>query len=334
MDGPLPKLDEINGMDQVNKPVIVVTDGFTLNPGDLSWDDLATDSDFRYYDRTPADLVAARCADATVIITNKTPVTRATVTAAPHLRVIAVAATGHNIVDSVAASEKNIPVCNVPEYGTYSVAQHALALVLELTNHVGLNGAAVAEGGWSAQPDFCFSRKPMTELLGKTVGVVGMGRIGQQFAIIMQALGCKIVYNARSAKLGWQQPVSMEELFERSDIVSLHCPLTRANAGFVNKELLARMKPHALLINTARGALINETDLSAALRNRTIGGAALDVLSEEPPAPGHPLIGLPNCIVTPHTAWMCFEARERVMKVTVENVRRALEGTPQNVVNK
>lgn len=312
---------------------IVITDGYTLNPGDLSWDDIHALGEVVYYDRTPLEQTTDRCKDADVILTNKTLITKEVIDAATKLKVIAVTATGYNVVDVAAARARNIPVCNVPEYGTYSVAQHTWALLLELTNHVGVNAQSVSRGGWSASADFSYSKQPLVELSGKTFGIVGMGRIGQQVAIIAQAMGMHVLYYSRQPKQNWPSGVSLTELFEQSDVISLHCPQTPDNLEFVNASLLSIMKRTAYLINTSRGLLINETDLADALIQNKIAGAALDVLSKEPPSVNHPLIGLSNCIVTPHNAWLSKEARSRIMAMTFDNIVRALAGNPQHVVN-
>lgn len=312
---------------------IVITDGYTLNPGDLSWNEIHTLGQVIYYDRTAADQITERCKDANVIVTNKTPITSDVIDAARNLKVIAVTATGYNVVDIAAARARQIPVCNVPEYGTYSVAQHTWALLLELTNHVGINAQSVTNGGWSTSSDFCYSKRPLVELADKTLGIVGMGRIGQQVATIAKAMGMRVLYYSRQPKPNWPLCVSLPELFEQSDVISLHCPQTPDNIGFLNASLLSKMKGTAYLINTSRGLLIDEADLAAVLKENKIAGAALDVLSKEPPAANHPLIGLPNCIVTPHNAWLSREARNRIMKTTIENIVMALKGNPQHVVN-
>lgn len=312
---------------------IVITDGYTLNPGDLSWAGIEALGKVHYYDRTAPEEVVARCAGAHVVITNKTPITKAVIAAAPQLKVIAVTATGYNVVDGIAAREHDIPVCNVPEYGTHSVAQHTFALLLELTNHVGINARSVDEGDWSRHDDFSYSKLPIIELAGKTMGIVGMGKIGQQVATIAKAMGMKVIYHSRSPKPGWPFWAMLNEVFENSDFLSLHCPQSKENTGFVNKSLLQKMKPTSYLINTSRGQLINENDLAEILKRRCIAGAALDVLSQEPPPANHPLIGLSNCIVTPHNAWLSKEARSRIMETSVLNVRMALQGQPLHVVN-
>ena len=312
---------------------IVITDGYTLNPGDLSWEEFKSFGEIILRDRTSASEVEEVCKDATVIVTNKTSINRPTIQNASQLKLIAVTATGYNIVNTVAAKEYNVPVCNVPGYGTDSVAQHTFALILELTNHVGLNARSVAEGEWGKSKDFCYSKKSIVELSGKTLGIIGLGKIGEKVAEIGSAFGMNIIYHNRSVKQATGKQVSIEEVFANADVVTLHCPLTSENQGFVNKKLLSIMKPSAILINTARGQLINESDLANALNNGTLAGAGLDVLSQEPPPADHPLIGIANCIITPHNAWLSFEARQRIMRTTLENVRLALDGKPQNVVN-
>ena len=325
---------------------IIITDGYTLNPGDLSWQPLDAFGEVVYYDRTSPDEVKQRCSEANIILTNKTPINEETIDAATGLRLIAVTATGYNMVDTAAARKRGIPVCNVPEYGTDSVAQHTFALLLELSNHVGDYAQSVQEGEWQRSPDFCYCKTPLIELKGKTLGLIGFGRIGKQVARIAQAFDMRVLYSRRSPVLqevrekadtpaspGIPQPVDMNTIFRDSDFISLHCPLTPENQSFINAKLLSLMKPTAFLINTSRGQLINETDLAAALRNKTLAGAALDVLSTEPPPPGHPLIGLANCLLTPHIAWMSAEARRRLLGTTIDNVRLALAGTPQHVVN-
>jgi glycerate dehydrogenase len=316
---------------------IVVLDGWTLNPGDNPWDEVATLGDLTVYDRTDPEDIVARTAGAEIVLTNKTPLQEDTLTRMPNLRLIAVLATGYNVVDVAAAGLLGIPVVNVPEYGTASVAQHAIALLLELSNRVGLHGDAVRHGEWLQSHDFCFSKSPLTELAGKSFGVVGFGRIGRQTARIANALGMKILaYNHRPKDASPDLPVTwvdLQELFARADVVSLHCPLTRDNGGFVNARLLSSMKRTAFLLNTARGALVNEWDLAGALFAGKIAGAALDVLTREPHTPDNPLITAPNCIVTPHVAWATREARQRLMAATAANIRAFLAGKPINIVN-
>jgi glycerate dehydrogenase len=319
----------------MDKLKIVVLDGFTLNSGDLSWEPLAPFGTLAIHDRTPENEVVERCRDAAVVVTNKVPLTKATLQQLPHLKFISVLATGYNIVDIEAARAQGVPVSNVPAYGTASVAQHTFALLLELTNHVGLHAQSVAAGEWQHSPDFAYTKKPVMELAGKTLGIVGFGHIGQQTARIGAAFGMKILYNSRSEKkTEWATFADMEKLFAQSDAVSLHCPLTPENNGFVNKAMLSLMKQSAFLINTARGPLIQEQDLADALNNGTIAGAALDVLSVEPPRETNPLLKARNCIITPHIAWISLEARQRIMAITAQNIANFLKGDAINVVNK
>ena len=312
---------------------IIITDGYTLNPGDLSWKAFDELGDVVYYDRTDPVDVVERCRNANVIITNKTPLTAEVIDASKDLKLIAVTATGYNIIDTLAAKQKNIPVCNVPGYGTFSVAQQTFALLLELSNNVSANATSVQAGDWYRSADYCYTKQPVMEIKDKIIGIIGLGQIGTQVAKIAMAFGMKVIYYRGKKGLKGAKEVKLHELFMQADFVSVHCPLTADNAGFINKELLELMKPTSFLINTSRGQLIAEKDLSNALQKNKLAGAALDVLSVEPPLPGHPLIGLPNCIVTPHNAWISFEARTRVMQVTFENIKAALESRPKNVVN-
>jgi glycerate dehydrogenase len=314
------------------KEIIAITDGYTLNPGDLSWEQVSAFGELRYFDRTPASEVPDRCADATIIVTNKTPVSAETIFKSTSLKLIAVTATGYNIVDTVAAKKRGVVVSNVPGYGTDSVAQHTFALLLELTNHVGSNSNSVSRGDWSVSKDFCYTLAPLTELAGKTLGIIGFGQIGRKVAEIGKAFGMKVIYS-RSIGSNDPEALSIEKVFTESDVVSLHCPLTNSNQSFVNRALLNRMKRSALLINTSRGQLIHESDLAAALAEGTIRGAGLDVLSTEPPSSGNPLIGARGCVITPHNAWYSFEARQRIMSETVLNIEKFLAGKPRNVVN-
>lgn len=306
---------------------IVISDGYTLNPGDLSWDKLNAFGTLSIFDKTEDDAITDRCKDADIIITNKTPIRKATLEKADQLKIIAVTATGYNIVDVAAATQRGVIVCNVPGYGTDSVAQHTFALILELTNHTGINEQSVRRGEWANSEHFCYTRKPIIELRDKVLGIVGYGKIGQQVGEVAKAFGMKVLYYSRS-----KQSVSLEELFATSDMVSLHCPLTSSNEKFVNSALISKMKSTAFLVNTSRGQLINEKDLADALKSNVIAGAALDVLSKEPPEQSNPLIGLSNCMITPHTAWLSQEARSRIMEITFQNIAKALDGNPQHVV--
>jgi glycerate dehydrogenase len=313
---------------------IVVIDGYTLNPGDLSWKELHTYGDVAMYDRTLADQITDRCKNAEIILTNKVPVSAATIEAAKELKLVCVTATGFNIVDVEAASKRKIQVCNVPAYGTSSVAQHTFALILELANRVGMNSSAVRDGEWARSPDFCFSKGRITELQGKTMGIIGLGKIGTQVANLATAFEMRVIYNSQTKKKNNHDAYAdLEDVFSQSDILSLHCPLTRDNNQFVNRNLLSKMKTSAWIINTSRGQLINEKDLADALNTDQLAAAALDVLSVEPPPAMNPLLRAKNCIVTPHTAWMSLEARNRILSVTMQNIDCYLKGRPQNLVS-
>jgi glycerate dehydrogenase len=317
---------------------IVVLDGFTLNPGDNPWDAVAQQGDFTVHDRTPSELVLERSAGADILLTNKTKLSAETIAALPELKLICVLATGYNVIDLEAAAQRGIPVVNVPEYGSDSVAQHAFALLLELTNHVGCYNAAVKRGEWSQSRDFTFLNDPLTELQGKSFGIVGVGRIGARVARIAHALGMQVLaHNPRQAVAPEGVPVSwlpLDELFRRSDVLSLHCPLNADNAGMVNSARLSLMSPNAFILNTSRGGLINEEELAEALNSGLIAGAAVDVSAHEPIRPDSPLLKAKNCIITPHIAWATLAARKRLMATTAENIAAFLAGKPQNVVNR
>lgn len=313
---------------------IVITDGYDLNPGDLDWEDIAQFGDISYYDTTAPEALVERCAKADIIIANKTYLGEELIKSAPQLKLIALTATGYNNVDMQAAGSAGVTVCNVPEYGTFSVAQHSIALLLELVSAVGIHAASVAAGDWSRSAKWCYTLRPLTELRDKVFGVVGFGRIGRQTAELARAFGMRILFFNRSqVRSGIGEQVSMEQLFKESDVVSLHCPLTADNEGFVNSHYLSMMKPSAYLINTSRGKLVNEADLATALREGVLAGAGLDVLSSEPPPADHPLTGLDNCVITPHIAWSTREARKNLMNTTRDNIRCFLDGKPQHVVN-
>ena len=313
---------------------IVVTDGYALNPGDLSWKQIEALGDLKVYDRTSAELVYERCKEADIILTNKTEIDKAAIEKLTVLRLISVLATGYNIVDTSAAKNKSIIVCNVPAYGTASVAQHTFALILELTNHISIHATSVANGEWQQSPDYSYSIKPLIELSGKTLGIVGMGNIGQQTAHIAKAFGMKVIYYSRhDKKTNLGEYTDLETLFTNSDIVTLHCPLTPENKEFVNTSLLKLMKRSAYIINTSRGQLVNESDLAEALNSDLIAGAAVDVLSKEPPQDDNPLLKAKNCVITPHNAWSTKEARQRIIDTTADNIRAFIKGHPQHVVN-
>jgi len=314
---------------------IVVLDGFALNPGDLSWDGLKNLGEFHLYDRTKPEEVFGRIHDAEVIITNKVLINQSLIARLPKLQYIGVTATGYNVVDVSAAAEKGIIVTNIPAYSTDSVAQLIFSHILNVTNRVELHANSVRSGDWSSNPDFAYWKTPQVELAGKTLGVIGFGKIGSKVASIAQAFGMKVIFQNRTLKTNIPDGMiqkSMAEVFAESDFVSLNCPLTIENSEFVNRELIHTMKSTAFLINTGRGGLINEADLSAALNSGQIAAACLDVLSTEPPSVQNPLISAKNCFITPHIAWATFEARQRLMQITVENLENFLSGNPKNVV--
>jgi glycerate dehydrogenase len=311
---------------------IVVLDGYTLNPGDLSWDGLHALGACTIHDRTALGDIVARAREAEIVLTNKCPLRAAMIAQLPALRYIGVTATGFNVVDAAAARARGIPVCNVPDYGTRAVAQHTFALILELTNAAGHHARTVREGRWVASADWCYWDRPLVELDGRTLGVVGWGRIGRAVAELGRAFGMKILAASRRETPGAEQ-VSLDDLFCRSDVVSLHCPLTAETQGLVNAERLALMRSSAFLINTSRGPLIVDAELAAALESGRLAGAAVDVLSAEPPAADNPLLTAKNCFITPHNAWAAGAARVRLLERSVANVRAFLDGRPENVVN-
>ncbi|MBT7922674.1 MAG: D-2-hydroxyacid dehydrogenase [Opitutae bacterium] len=315
---------------------IVILDGHTLNPGDLSWEGLSKFGELKAYERTPPELVAERCAEAEIIITNKALVTREIIDSLPALRYIGVTATGVNIVDCKAAAERSIPVTNVPGYGPRSVAQMTFAHILNFTQQTAHHANEVSKGRWSNCPDFCFTDFPLVELDGLVLGILGYGDIGKESARIGRAFGMEVIAHSRSLTEsipGEVEAVDLSELFVRSDVLSLHCPLTPETEKVVNAESLASMKPSAFLINTGRGPLVDEQALANTLNGGKLAGAGLDVLSTEPPPPDNPLIGAKNCIVTPHIAWATLAARKRLLDITVANLKAFLEGVPKNIVN-
>ena len=317
-------------------PRIIILDGYTLNPGDLDWTLVEKLGEVTIYDRSSPKEVVKRIVDAEIIITNKVNISREVIMRSPALKYIGVTATGYNIVDVKAATERKIIVTNVPAYGTESVAQHTFALLLELASHVGLHASDVRNGGWSSQPDFAYWKKPLVELHGKIFGIVGLGKIGKAVARIAQGFGMKVLsahkHPERDAMAGISF-IDLESLFLQADVVSLHCPLNEANKEFVNYSLLSKMKRSAFFINVSRGGLVNENDLANALDNEIIAGAALDVLSTEPPPMSNPLLSAKNCIITPHQAWAAQASRSRMMKIVSQNILAFLEGHPQNVVS-
>jgi glycerate dehydrogenase len=319
---------------------IVVLDGYTLNPGDLSWEGLERLGSCEVFDRTPAAQVAERAKEAEIVLSNKTVLDREIIGKLPRLRYIGVLATGYNVVDLEAARERGVAVTNVPAYSTASVAQMVFALLLELSTQVGHHAGEVRRGRWSQSPDFCFWEKPLIELEGRTMGIVGFGQIGRRVARLAEGFGMHVLVQTRNPDRykGNLQNAGIEfveliELLRRADVVSLHCPLTPETEGLIDAERLALMKPTAFLINTGRGPLVDQAALAAALNAKRLAGAGLDVLSQEPPPADNPLLKAENCIITPHIAWATREARERLMTTAVDNVLAFLEGKPKNVVS-
>jgi glycerate dehydrogenase len=314
---------------------IVVLDGYTLNPGDLTWEPLAALGDCTVHPRTAAGDTATRARDAELVLTNKVVLDRSVLAQLPRLRYIGVLATGYNVVDVAAARERGIVVTNVPAYSTPSVVQLVFALLFELTHRTGDHARGARAGRWSRNPDFAYWDAPLVELAGKKLGLVGYGRIGAAVAGVGAALGMKVLAHTRTVPATTGVPiefVALDQLFAEADVISLHCPLTAETRQLADSRRLDLMKRSAYLINTARGPLIDETALASALNEGRLAGAGLDVLSIEPPPPDHPLLSARNCIITPHLGWATIEARQRLMSEAVENVRAFLAGTPRNVV--
>lgn len=318
-------------------PKIVILDAYTTNPGDLSWDWLNQYGEAEIFDRTPCDKIAERVKDADVVITNKTPLTAETIDKMEKCKFIALLSTGYNIVDWEYAAKKGIPVSNIPTYSTMAVAQLVFAFISELCNGVGLHSADVRNGGWSSCPDFCYWKQPLTELCGKTIGIIGFGKIGQAVADIAEAYKMNILAvsghetdQSDRKNFKW---ASLDGLLRNSDIITLHCPLTEQTTGMVNAEFLSKCKPSAFVINTSRGPVVNEKALADALNSGRIAGAAVDVLSTEPPKSDNPLLSAKNCYITPHIAWAGYETRQRLMGVLQENFKAFFDGKPINTVN-
>ena len=314
---------------------ITVLDGYALNPGDLSWQAFESLGEIQVHNRVEPDAIIEAALEADVLLTNKTPLSAATLEALPNLKYIGVLATGHNVVDSIAARARGIPVTNVPSYGPESVAQMAIAHVMNISRQVAHHASTVRNFRWAQNQDFCYWDFPQIELNGKTLGIIGLGTIGLATAKIAQALGMKILANRKS-----DQPMpegienaSLDQIFEQSDFISLHCPLTEDTEKLVNQERLKQMKSTAFLINTSRGQLVDEGALFQALKDHRIAGAGLDVLTQEPPASDNPLFTLENCHITPHIAWATQGARRRLMDTAVQNLTSWMQGTPTNVVN-
>ena len=317
---------------------ITVLDGYTMNPGDLDWRLLEELGELRVFDHSTGDEdeVIRRIGDADIVVANKSKVTKRVIDACPGVRYITVQATGYDPIDYRYAREKGIPVSNVPAYGTASVAQYAIALLLEICGHVAHHSDAVHEGRWSRSGDWCFWDYPMIELDGKTMGIVGFGRIGQNVGRIARALGMDVIaYNRSRSEVGAMiaDYVNLDELFARSDVISLHCPLFEETRGIINKDSIAKMKDGVIIINNSRGPLIVEQDLADALNSGKVYAAGLDVVSQEPIQDDNPLLRAKNCLITPHISWAPKESRRRIMECTAENIKSFLAGTPQNVVN-
>ncbi len=319
---------------------IVILDGYTENPGDLSWEGFEKIGELKVYDRTPigdeAEIIK-RIGDADVVYTNKTPISAKTIESASNLKFIGVLATGFNVVDVEAAKAKGIPVSNIPTYGTDAVGQFAIALLLEICHHIGHHSESVHAGNWTSNKDWCYWDYPLIELAGKTMGVIGFGRIGQTTGRIAKALGMKVIaYDTYPTDAGRSigEYVSLDTLLASADVISLHCALTKENAGIINKDSIAKMKDGAIIINNGRGQLIEEQALADALNSGKLYAAGLDVVSTEPIKEDNPLLKAKNCIITPHISWAPKESRQRLMDIAVNNLKAFVEGAPVNVVNK
>ena len=319
---------------------IVVLDGYTENPGDLSWDELGKLGELTVYDRTPVndeEEIIHRIGEAEIVYTNKTPISRRVIDACPGMKMISMLATGYNVVDYMYAKEKGIPVTNVPTYGTASVSQFSIALLLEICHHIGHHSKSVHDGNWANNVDWCYWDYPLIELEGKTIGIIGFGRIGQAEGRIAKAMGMNVLaydlYPNDSGKAIGEY-VDLDTLLAKSDVISLHCNLTPENTGLINKDTIAKMKDGVIIINNARGQLINEQDVADALNSGKIGAAGLDVVYTEPIKADNPLLKAKNCIITPHISWAPKESRQRIMDITANNIKAFLAGSPVNVVNK
>ncbi len=316
---------------------ITVLDGKGVNPGDLSWAFLSEFGEFEIFDKTPTpQLTITRLQGTTVAITNKTPIDSAILDSCPDVKLICVLATGYNVIDCAAARARGIIVCNVPDYGTSAVAQFTFGLLLEVCHQIGRHDKLVHQGRWTACDSFCFWDTPQMELAGKTMGIIGFGRIGQAVAKIANAFGMQVLAHSRTrhkTPAAFAEYVSLDELLSRSDIISLHCPLTPETTGLICEEALSKMKDGAILLNTSRGAVLNETDVAAALRSGKLKAAAVDVAALEPIPGDSPLLAAPNCIITPHMAWAPRESRQRILNTTAVSIRSFLSGRPINIVN-
>lgn len=315
---------------------IVILDGYAENPGDLSWEGFEKLGELKVYDRTSADTVVERIGNAEAVIVNKTPITKETIAACPHMKYIGVLATGYNVVDADAAKERGIPVCNIPTYGTTAVSQYVFALLLEICHHVWAHSESVKSGEWDRSADFCYWHYPLIELAGKTMGIIGFGRIGQNTAKIAKEFGMKVLaYDQNQSDAGCQiaDYVDLDTLLKTSDVISLHCPLFPSTKGIIHKGNIEKMKDGVILINTSRGPLIVEQDLADALESGKVYGAAVDVVSTEPILADNPLLKAKNMIITPHIAWAPKESRKPLMDIAVEDLEAFLAGKPVNVVN-
>lgn len=312
---------------------IVILDGSTLNPGDLSFEELKAFGDVTVYPLTHSEEdTIRRIGDSQIVLTNKVPITEAVLTACPEIRLICVLATGYNVIDCEACARRNIPVTNVPCYSTAAVAQFTFALMLEICHQIGHHDRLVHDGAWCKSPKFCFWDTPQMELAGKTLGIIGYGRIGQAVGQLAKAFGMKVMVTSRTRRED-EESVDLDTLLAGSDFVTLHCPQTAATTGLINQQTIRKMKDGAILINTARGGLLDETAVAQALQTGKLGYAAVDVVSKEPMDPASPLLTAPNCIITPHIAWSPRESRQRLLECVTENIRSFLAGSPQNVVN-
>lgn len=321
-----------------NRMKIVILDGYCVNPGDRSWEKLEKLGELTVYDRTPyndADIIE-RIGDSEIVVTNKTPISENTLKSCPGIKFITVLATGYNIVDTAAARARGIGVANIPGYGTDAVAQFAISLLLELCAHVGHHSARVHEGAWNSSPDWCFWDHPLIELTGKTIGILGYGRIGKQTGRIAKALGMKVLANSRSKQSGSDDVAEftdVDTLIRSCDVIALHCPLFPETREIINKDSIAKMKDGVMIINNSRGQLVNEQDLADALNSGKVAAAGLDVLSSEPVSSDNPLLTAKNCIITPHISWAPVEARQRIIDATCSNITAFLEGRAENIVN-
>jgi len=321
----------------------VVLDGYTLNPGDLNWQALEALCEVKVYDRTATtvagkDLIIERIGDAEVVYTNKTPLSAEILEAVPNVKFIGVLATGYNVVDTEVAKKKGIVVTNIPTYGTAAVSQMAIALLLEMCHHAGAHSDSVMRGEWSSNPDWCYWNYPLIELAGKTMGIIGFGRIGQMTGNVAQALGMKVLafdsYKNKALESDTLKYAELDELLAESDVISLHCPLFESTQGIINKNTIAKMKDGVMIVNNSRGPLVVEEDLAEALNSGKVGAAALDVVSSEPIMEDNPLLKAKNCIITPHISWAPKEARQRLMDIAIDNLRQFIAGNSINVVNK